>query len=339
MVTERPALRQAFIPTILSGVAATVLRNGYALRRAKPIESIVSQSLRDRRSNPTLTFALCASLSLHALLVVLAAWWFVRGPARFTTISHLPETRAPIIMPPPPPPPQENPTRQPTPHPAAEPLRDDSGEQHTNGSANRSTPGEQPMQARQGLEQADLTRGKSADADESQSRVDTAPKPADTSGITEATPPTPVGISEDTTPGPAPRAAPVPPPPAPAPAVVAAVAPASHSDTDSVPFTRANHATFKNGQMVGRLGRRVRTTHIAFGLAAEADAISLADPRVVLGVTVDAAGNVQNVVVLRSSGSDSIDLPSQNAVYNWWFEPLKNPAGRGLPDVWVVTIE
>jgi TonB family protein len=60
---------------------------------------------------------------------------------------------------------------------------------------------------------------------------------------------------------------------------------------------------------------------------------------VTLGATVDAAGFVQNVVILRSSGSDNIDLPAQRAVYNWWFEPTKDKTGQPQPDLWVVTID
>ena len=99
------------------------------------------------------------------------------------------------------------------------------------------------------------------------------------------------------------------------------------SDTDSEAFAHANSVDFHDGQMTARQGRRVRTTRIEFGLAASADALAVADPTVQLGVRVSAAGDVQNVVVLHSSGSANIDLPCQRSVYNWWFEPKKDKDG------------
>jgi protein TonB len=111
------------------------------------------------------------------------------------------------------------------------------------------------------------------------------------------------------------------------------------SDTDSMPFARAASAHFHNGKMDARQGRKVKTTRIDIDLAGRGDALASGSLTVVLGVIVDAGGYVQDVVILRSSGSDFIDLPCQRAVYNWWFEPIKDKDGKPLPDRWVVTID
>ena len=222
-----------------------------------------------------------------------------------------------------------------------------------------------PMQAQQGLEQAKLSRNPKTMPDDSATGLDTPPAAPQQSPLASVPEPAAVGVpSNDATALPVPEPEkhptliavadpthPAPPPPKPT-AKPAAAEPATQqptkkpeaqpgrsSDTDSMAFSKASNVTFKDGKVQGRQGRRVRTTHIAFGLAAEGDAASLADPRVVLGVTVDNTGSVQNVIVLRSSGSDNIDSPAQTAVYNWWFEPLKDAAGKPQPDVWVVTIE
>jgi hypothetical protein len=43
--------------------------------------------------------------------------------------------------------------------------------------------------------------------------------------------------------------------------------------------------------------------------------------------------------LLRSSGSNNIDLPCIESVHNWWFEPKKDKDGHNLADAWVVTID
>ena len=101
----------------------------------------------------------------------------------------------------------------------------------------------------------------------------------------------------------------------------------------------SNSVRFHAGRMDARQGRKVNTTQINYDLQAYADAQSLLETTVVLGVTVNGSGNVTDITVLHSSGSQSIDFASRTAVYSWWFEPKKDKSGRGLPDLWVVRID
>lgn len=314
-------------------------------------------------------------MTLHALLLTLAAWWYVYHPPSINLAAVNDSVNSPIIVtpipdsPPPPPPKPKSPPPKPKPKPKRKfphavppPLRDDSGEANGTGTANRSTPGKAPMQAAAGLEQARLNRSEHPEPPDSASALTDAPVPSQQPTITPPEPPREVGVPDSSnTPTPilpaqstlialgdrsklSPRAM----PPSSGrhiaaiarrtPIAKSAITTGHASDTSSLPFARANNVIFKDGQMVGRTGRRVTTTPIDFGLAAQADAAALPDPRVVLGVTVAASGNVQNVVILHSSGSDNIDLPAQNAVYNWWFQPLKDGVGHPLPDVWVVRL-
>ncbi len=116
------------------------------------------------RKSPLLTAALCTSLTVHLLGLSALAWWYVAytPPERWAAIDRQKilidainsPRRPPAALPPkkrPPPPKMQ--TQKPS-----EALRDDSGEATGTGTANRSTPGEQPMLARQGYEQADLMR-------------------------------------------------------------------------------------------------------------------------------------------------------------------------------------
>ena len=93
------------------------------------------------RPNPTLTFALCASLVVHALLLFAFLYWYVHRPPVVVRLATAPDTsRAAIIVDLPPlaappqsktkpeaPKPPPEPPKQ-FPHTAPPPLRDDSGE-------------------------------------------------------------------------------------------------------------------------------------------------------------------------------------------------------------------
>jgi TonB family protein len=355
-----------------------------------------------RHHDFSLSIALCASLALHGLSLLAIVLWYVRATSA-PKLAALPRPAppAPIILPPEPPPAPPPPPPKPGPPPKADfkdatkaPPRDDSGEAVGKGTANRTTPGDRPMEAPRGREQANLTR----DAHEpSVSKLDeSSPIPAqsgadigsDPLASIMPTPPTPPPVPAPAPPGKPPVAAdavvlaaripeiavgaaesladamkqlppppvetpalPTPPtPPAPPTPLMPPVQPTNPpqkidghsslpSDTDSPPFAKANSVRFHNGQLLGRQGRKVKTTRIQFGLAAMSDFMSLPNPTVVLGVTVDAGGNVKNVEILQSSGSSNIDQPCKVAVYNWWFEPEKDKNGHPLPDLWVVTID
>src|ERR1700761_8138079 len=122
------------------------------------------------RKNPILTFSLCTSLVVHGAALCAMAWWLIEK----TPLPDLPPLdRTQVLLdqmmatPPPPPPPPKPPAAAKKPPPPLpkkefekpkEMPKDDSGEAHGTGTANRSTPGEQPMQANQGYEQADLMK-------------------------------------------------------------------------------------------------------------------------------------------------------------------------------------
>jgi TonB family protein len=117
--------------------------------------------------SPLLTFALCTSLTVHLLGLSALAWWYVAHtpPPKLAAIDReklmIDAMNAPRSKPPPPPPPA---TKKKLPRPKFDPPqpsampKDDSGEALGKGTANRSTPGERPMQATKGYEQADLMR-------------------------------------------------------------------------------------------------------------------------------------------------------------------------------------
>jgi TonB family protein len=59
---------------------------------------------------------------------------------------------------------------------------------------------------------------------------------------------------------------------------------------------------------------------------------------VVTALQIDESGAVKNVQILRSSGSNEIDLPIQRAMFEWWIEPAKDADGNPVPDVAIFTI-
>jgi TonB family protein len=294
------------------------------------------------RRNSTLTFSLCASILVHALALYLMAWWYIRHPPpiRFAAFA-VPKQLAPIIIRTPPPPP---PAPPPTDFSQANraPIRDDSGEANGKGTANRSTPGDHPMEARQGLEQANLTR--SSKTEDTDSKLDEMAIPLKTGALAanDAATPQPsvpeFGVGQPAMPAPSP---PTPARPEPSGAPLEVKGHSSRaSDTDSFALVaKSNNVHFRDGKMEARQGRKVKTTRPNYGLAAMTDAQSMLTTTVVLGVTVKGDGYVKDVTILQSSGSENIDLPTKEAVYNWWFEPKQDKDGRGLPDLWVVRID
>jgi TonB family protein len=112
---------------------------------------------------------------------------------------------------------------------------------------------------------------------------------------------------------------------------VADAAPESDSESDA--FARIGSVVFKNGKLDVRLGRKVKTVRPLFTIKGGLDRISIVNPVTVVMVTVGETGKVSDVRVIRSSGSNELDLPWVLAVYKWWFEPAKDEGGKAVGDV------
>ena len=97
-------------------------------------------------------------------------------------------------------------------------------------------------------------------------------------------------------------------------------------------------AQVRDGRVTVQAGRHVKTRRPHLGLAGMVDLAKTGTAQVVLKVWVDAAGKVTNVDVARSSGSNEVDQPCRVAMYDWWFEPKKDAAGRAVPDKFQFTI-
>lgn len=111
--------------------------------------------------------------------------------------------------------------------------------------------------------------------------------------------------------------------------------PAPMSDSESDPFTNVGNATFAQGRVEARYGRKVKTVRPRLSFAAQADLFGLQYPSVILKVKIDSTGKVTSVDILKSSGSNEVDLACQMALYDWWIEPPKDAAGHPRPDVMV----
>jgi len=109
------------------------------------------------------------------------------------------------------------------------------------------------------------------------------------------------------------------------------------SDKESDPFSDTNTFHFVNGKVSARNGRWVKTVKPHITEAGWTDAVKLADPSVTFLATVDEQGNVTSVVRYRSSGSDNIDLPCEEALNQWKIEPAKDKDGKPIKDVVAVT--
>jgi TonB family protein len=119
---------------------------------------------------------------------------------------------------------------------------------------------------------------------------------------------------------------------------VAAADPAPMSESESDAFSRVlNVSVPRNGKITARRGREFKSVKPRLELKGWLDITSLRDPSVVMRVKVDETGKVMDVRVIKSSGSENIDLPTTLAMYKWWIEPGKDKQGKPVPDVVVIT--
>ena len=113
--------------------------------------------------------------------------------------------------------------------------------------------------------------------------------------------------------------------------------PAPPSDRDSDPFSTKNSIVFVNGKVYARNGRWVKTVRPNLTEAGYIDAALLPNPMVTFLAAIDEQGNVTRVILYRSSGSDNIDLPCQEALNDWKIEPSKDKNGKPMKDLVSVT--
>ena len=210
------------------------------------------------------------------------------------------------------------------------------GDRRGEGDASNSRPGEQPLISREGARQAFLSRdpmGAGRAGEEPSMSV--LPRAAASPPAPPAAPlpPRAMGVGARS-PAPAPRvrrAAPA--PPRAAQSNAPAADPAIMSDSESDPFSRSDAAVmFRDGRMDVRLGRKVKTVRPRLSIAAEIDLFSMQFPRMVVRLSVDAAGQVRRVDIVRSTGSASADQEVKVALYQWWVEPARSPTGVATAD-------
>jgi TonB family protein len=107
--------------------------------------------------------------------------------------------------------------------------------------------------------------------------------------------------------------------------------PAPPLDADVDPFSQFGGADVVNGRLEVRPGRKIKPRRINLMLAGLVDAATMPGARIVLRVTIDAAGKVTSVTISKSSGSKTIDQATRVGLYDWWFEP-KNVNGATVGD-------
>lgn len=114
--------------------------------------------------------------------------------------------------------------------------------------------------------------------------------------------------------------------------------PAPRADSDSDAFSRAGSVIFRPGRVDAQLGCRVKAVKPRLTVKALVDLASLENPAVVMKVSVDETGKVTDVALLRSSGSNEIDLPVMLAMYSWWIEPPRDQHNRPRPHTRIIAV-
>jgi len=110
------------------------------------------------------------------------------------------------------------------------------------------------------------------------------------------------------------------------------------SDTDTDPATKDHNFYFQYGKLVARDGRKVRFVRPRLTDAGMLDVMSMHTALVVLALKIDATGNVADVTILHSSGSNQIDEPTYLAAWKWWFEPPLDQAGQPIGDFQIIPV-
>ncbi len=115
--------------------------------------------------------------------------------------------------------------------------------------------------------------------------------------------------------------------------------PAPQSDSESDPFSSLGSVDFRPGRVLVRAGRKVKTVRPRLTEAGKWDlAASMETPYLMFKVKIDETGKVTSVDLMKSSGSNNIDLPVRRAIYEWWIEPPKDKDGKPTADVMTWTI-
>jgi TonB family protein len=108
------------------------------------------------------------------------------------------------------------------------------------------------------------------------------------------------------------------------------------SDSDFDPVTKDDNFFFRDGKVVARDGRKVKTVRPHISEAGAMAIESMEQAICTVAFKIDETGKVVDVNILRSSGSNLIDHPIYLAAWKWEFEPLRDREGHAIPDVQIV---
>lgn len=114
--------------------------------------------------------------------------------------------------------------------------------------------------------------------------------------------------------------------------------PAPLSDSEVHAFSTTGSAIMKAGRIEAKFGVKVKTVSPRIQIKAALDAFTMPTASADFRLGVDATGKVTDVKVLKSTGSDDLDLQLSLAIYRWKFDPTLDPrSGRPVPRTFTFT--
>jgi TonB family protein len=125
----------------------------------------------------------------------------------------------------------------------------------------------------------------------------------------------------------------------PGPDASSAESPAPQGQSDSDPFAVVGSLEFRPGSTKVQMGRKHKITRPKLSWDTVYDFQGMTSASVTLELQLDETGQVISAVVIKSSGSQSIDQPCRLAAYSWWFEPAKDATGKPVKDTIKFTIK
>lgn len=108
------------------------------------------------------------------------------------------------------------------------------------------------------------------------------------------------------------------------------------SESESDAFSDRPTVMFRNGRVVARDGRHVKSVKPKLTEAGRLALATMEEPVIIIKVKIDEHGHVTDADYLRKSGIAEVDQPHLRAAYDWEFDPTLDATGKPVKDTQII---
>jgi hypothetical protein len=108
------------------------------------------------------------------------------------------------------------------------------------------------------------------------------------------------------------------------------------SESESDAFSDRPTVVFRNGRVVARDGRHVKSVKPKLTEAGRLALAAMEEPIIIIKVKIDEQGHVTDADYLRKSGIPEVDQPHLRAAYDWEFDPTRDATGKPVKDTQII---